>query len=105
MKFVILIIAAGLLYLLFKGDQKKKNLDKGAQSEKLKETGDLIKDPICGSYVAADGGIRVREGDKVQVFCSYECRDKYLKQMGVSPTKSAEPEPSESEGQEEEKKS
>lgn len=97
MKFVILIVAAGLLYLLFKGDQKKKDLDKSASSEKLKETGELVKDPMCGSFVAADGGIRVREGDKVHVFCSYECRDKFLKQMGASP-KGAKSESSDSDG-------
>ena len=41
----------------------------------------MVKDPICGTYVEKDGSIRVREGEKVHVFCSYECRDKYLKQI------------------------
>jgi YHS domain-containing protein len=44
----------------------------------------MVKDPSCGTYVDKDGDIRVREGDKVHVFCSYECRDKYLKRIGAS---------------------
>ena len=82
MKFIILIIAAGLLYMLFKGDQKKRQVDTAEDQEKLKETGELVKDPMCGTYCRADSDIRVREGDKIHVFCSYECRDKFLEQKG-----------------------
>lgn len=85
MKFLILALAAGLLYLLFKGDQKKKQMDSKDDTEKLKETGELVKDPMCGTYCRADSEIRVREGDQVHVFCSYECRDKFLKQMNYQP--------------------
>jgi YHS domain-containing protein len=44
-------------------------------------SGEMIKDPVCGTYVEKDGDIRVREGETIHVFCSYECRDKYLKQI------------------------
>lgn len=81
MKFLILALAAGLLYMLFKGDQKKKNIDSKQGDEKLKESGELVKDPMCGTYCRTDSDIRVREGDKVHVFCSYDCRDKFLRQL------------------------
>ena len=90
MKFIILALAAGLLYMLFKGDQKKKNIDAHKGDEQLKESGELVKDPICGTYCRADSDIRVREGDKIHVFCSYDCRDKFLKQMNYTAEKSEE---------------
>ncbi|MBU1247513.1 MAG: transcriptional regulator [Proteobacteria bacterium] len=83
-KFLLLALCAVGLYVLFKGDRRKKEMSSKQQSEKLKSTGDLIKDPECGSFVNKDGDIRVRSGDTVHVFCSYECREKYLKKLGVS---------------------
>ncbi len=80
-KFILLALCAVGLYLLFKGDSRKKSMQNEKDTEKLKATGELIKDPECGSYVRADGDIRVRCGDEVHVFCSYECREKYLKKL------------------------
>jgi YHS domain-containing protein len=83
-KFIIFIVAAFLLYKLVVGDKKKKSVNKKKQEEKLHATGEMIKDPICGSYVPKDAEIRVRDGETVHAFCSYECRDKYLKQLESS---------------------
>lgn len=81
LKLIIIGVALFVVYKLFIGDKKKKEM----QSEKVVKqkvaAGDMVKDPICGTYVEKDGNIRVREGEKVHVFCSYECRDKYLKQL------------------------
>jgi YHS domain-containing protein len=41
----------------------------------------MVKDPMCGAFVSKEGDIRVRQGDKVHYFCSYECRDKYIKMI------------------------
>lgn len=92
-KFIIFIVAAFLLYKLVIGDKKKKSVDKKKREEKLNATGAMVKDPICGSYVPSDSEIRVREGDKVHAFCSYECRDKYLKQLEASSGKEEEKRP------------
>ncbi len=83
-KFILLALCAGGLYFLFKGDKRKKEMESKEESEKLKSTGDLVKDPECGAYVRKDGDIRVRSGDEVMVFCSYECREKYLERIGIS---------------------
>mgnify|MGYP006306884989 CR=1 FL=1 len=44
------------------------------------ESQEAVKDPVCGTYVSTDTDIRVRDGDQVLYFCSYECRDAYLKE-------------------------
>ncbi len=89
-KFIMLALCAAGIYFLFRGDKRKKEMESQKESEKLKSTGDLVKDPECGSYVRKDGDIRVRSGDEVMVFCSYECREKYLKKIGISPDKEEE---------------
>ncbi len=55
--------------------------------QKRATAGEMAKDPICGTYVEADGNIRVKEGETVHIFCSYECRDKYLKQLEATTNK------------------
>ena len=49
-------------------------------------TGEMVKDPICGTYVPADANIRARVGDKVYAFCSYECRDAFIKRLEATQT-------------------
>ena len=50
----------------------------------MKTTGNMVKDPVCGSYVDADTSISVRDGATVYHFCDYECRDAFLNQLRVS---------------------
>ncbi|WP_319781061.1 transcriptional regulator [Maridesulfovibrio sp.] len=81
LKFVVIALAAFIMWKLFSGDQKKKQDTAGKNFEKKVKTGEMVKDPICGAYVPKDGDIRVRNGEKVECFCSYECRDKYIKRL------------------------
>jgi len=81
LKFIVIGVALFLVYKLFMGDKKKKEM---AQNKTMKDkvaSGEMVKDPACGTYIDKESSIRVREGEKVHVFCSYECRDKYLKQL------------------------
>lgn len=81
-KWLIFIAAGFLLYKLFMGDKKRKEqAGEPAVDEKLIADGVLVKDPVCGTYVPKDGDIRVRDGEKVHCFCSYDCRDKFVKQI------------------------
>ncbi|WP_320169787.1 transcriptional regulator [Maridesulfovibrio sp.] len=80
-KFIVLAVAAFVLWKLFTGDQKKKGEQTEKQREQQIKAGEMVKDPICGTYVKKDSDIRVRNGEKVECFCSYECRDKYIKQL------------------------
>jgi uncharacterized protein len=38
----------------------------------------MVKDPQCGAYFARRDGVTLRQTDRDLVFCSRECRDKYL---------------------------
>ncbi|GAB1409089.1 hypothetical protein MASR1M90_02430 [Desulfovibrionales bacterium] len=77
-KFLIFAAAAFFLYKLVVNDRKKKAEVKANYNEELAKEGVLVKDPMCGTYVPKDSDIRIKEGDAVRCFCSYECRDKYL---------------------------
>jgi len=81
LKFLVFAVACFLLYKLVTNDKKKKVQVKNTQEEKLAQEGVLVKDPICGTYVSKDSDIRIKEGEEVRCFCSYECRDKYLKMI------------------------
>ncbi|GAB6887960.1 hypothetical protein JCM13304A_14580 [Desulfothermus okinawensis JCM 13304] len=78
LKLIIVFIAGYLLYKLITGEKKHKV--KEDISHKIK-AGEMVKDPVCGTYVSINSDIRVRDGDKTYCFCSYECRDKYLKKI------------------------
>ncbi len=80
-KWFILIAAAVVLWKLFAGDKKQKEKVSHKQKEAMAATGEMVKDPICGSFVSKDSDIRVKNGDKTMCFCSFECRDTYLKQL------------------------
>jgi YHS domain-containing protein len=44
-------------------------------------TGELKKDPVCGTYIAAATSIKEQVGRETYHFCSQECRDKYVASM------------------------
>lgn len=80
-KFLVFAAACFLLYKLITNDRKKKVEIKTSHNEDLAKEGVLVKDPVCGTYVSKDSDIRIKEGEEVRCFCSYECRDKYLKMI------------------------
>lgn len=90
LKFVVIAAALFLVYKLFMGDKRKKDMQQEKVVKQKVASGEMVKDPVCGTYVKNDGDIRVREGDKVHIFCSYDCRDKYLKQIGAGIPKKEE---------------
>ena len=81
LKFIVIGVALFLVYKLFMGDKKKREMNQQQTTKSKVASGDMVKDPACGTYVDKESSIRVKEGDKVHVFCSYECRDKFLKQI------------------------
>ncbi len=84
-KWLILILAGYALYRLFANDvlkKKKENKeDNAADLERKIAAGEMVKDPECGTYVAVEGNISVRDGETIHRFCSYECRDKFLQRL------------------------
>ena len=41
----------------------------------------LVRDPVCGTHVAEEVSIPLREGSELVHFCSAECRDVYADSM------------------------
>lgn len=80
-KWVLIALAGYGLYRMFMNDRQKKGEEGKKEKENLVATGELVKDPVCGSYIDADSTITVRNGNKVIRFCSYDCRDKYLEEQ------------------------
>ena len=84
-KWLILIVAGYALYRLFANDFLKKKkageAENAADLERKVAAGEMVRDPECGTYVAVDSAISVRDGENVRYFCSYECRDRYLKHL------------------------
>ncbi len=81
LKWLLLIAAGYFLYRLVTNEARKKGKDDKKQKEEMVATGEMVRDPICGAYIDANGGVTVRDGDKTYRFCSYECRDNFLKQL------------------------
>ncbi len=84
-KWVVLAVAAYILYRLFANDffKKREKDEKKDQQEMDRKVaaGEMVKDPVCGAYVSLDDSITVRDGKKTYHFCSYDCREKFLKQL------------------------
>lgn len=84
-KLIFLGIAIYILYKLFAKDflMKKKKDEKvnKAETERKIAAGEMVKDPECGTYVSVDDSISVTDGGQKYYFCSYECRDKFLKKL------------------------
>ncbi len=84
-KWVVLALAAYILYRLFANDFFKKREKDEKQDQKEMDrkvaAGEMVKDPVCGAYVSLDDSITVRDGSKTYHFCSYDCREKFLKQL------------------------
>ncbi len=41
-------------------------------------SGELKKDPVCGTYISAATSIKEKVGGETLHFCSAQCRDKYV---------------------------
>ncbi|MBQ9106175.1 MAG: YHS domain-containing protein [Mailhella sp.] len=77
-KIAILALVCYVLYRLFMNDNKKKAEKEAQQKKKRVDSGEMVKDPVCGTYVEKDSAITVRNGEQTLYFCSYECRQKYI---------------------------
>jgi YHS domain-containing protein len=80
-KALIFLLAVFVVYRLFMNDRNKKKKDGQQEKEKLIATGEMVKDPICGTYIDRESSVTVRNGDAVIHFCSYDCRNKYINQL------------------------
>lgn len=80
-KLLIVFICGFVVWKLFMGDKRYKQNKPEEKPEPLQASGEMVKDPVCGAYVSKNSDIRVRQGDVVLNFCSYDCRETYLKRI------------------------
>jgi YHS domain-containing protein len=50
---------------------------RGPQQPPVPAGGDLMKDPVCGTFVSPGAAITRKVKGETVYFCSAECRDKY----------------------------
>lgn len=81
LKWVLIAVALFVLYKLLTGDRNRKSKDEAKIKEQKIASGEMVKDPVCGTYVEVDSSIKIRDGKKVHHFCSYECRQKFLDEL------------------------
>ena len=86
-KFVIFAVASFILWKMFAGDMNRRKQEAKKEQETLIAKGEMVKDPVCGSYVSIEDSVKASEGGTVRHFCSYECRDKFLRQIEASKNK------------------
>lgn len=85
LKLIIFVVAGYFLYHLFANDFFRKNKENDeknkAEMERKARCGEMVKDPECGVYVEKESSISVRNGEQIYYFCSYECRDEFIKKL------------------------
>lgn len=85
LKWIVFAVAGYFLYRLFANDFFRKNKENEAKEkaevERKAQCGEMVKDPECGVYVEKESSISVRDGEHVYYFCSYECRDDFIKKL------------------------
>jgi YHS domain-containing protein len=82
MKFLILRILLPLLLFLIVRSVLRTLFAGGGVSKpeppKVPASGELKKDPVCGTYVSAVGTPREQVGRDVVYFCSETCREQFV---------------------------
>jgi YHS domain-containing protein len=83
MKFLFLrIILPLLLFLIVRAVVKAVFASRAPAERPIEPTrvpagGELKKDPVCGTFVAAAGSVQKKVGKETVYFCSEECRGKF----------------------------
>lgn len=80
---VIITVLRGVIGIIMKGLAGIFGPQAGQQvrhgpGDQVPLTGELKKDPACGTYIAAATSIQEKVGGQTFYFCSKQCRDKYV---------------------------
>ena len=77
LRAVMQIIFRGFGDVMRTGGAQPQN-QQGASAPQVPLTGELKKDPSCGTYISTATSVRETVGGETLHFCSKECRDKYV---------------------------
>jgi YHS domain-containing protein len=81
---VVLTVLKSIVGIVLRGFSQAMKPDSTApgaharNSHEIPLTGELKKDPVCGTYIATTTSIKEKVGGQIFHFCSQECRDKYV---------------------------
>jgi YHS domain-containing protein len=80
---VIISVLRAVIGIIFKGfanlvSPAPAPQDKPGPSSEVPLTGELKKDPACGTYISAATALKEKVGGETFYFCSKQCRDKYV---------------------------
>jgi YHS domain-containing protein len=75
---IILVIGArSVLNSLFRGFSNAVGRRPDNPATAVPASGELHKDPVCGTYVAGSSHFQRQQGSKTFYYCSAECRDRH----------------------------
>jgi hypothetical protein len=78
-RVIILAVLGYLAYRLVKRWVRSKVLSDRVEGREADRIDDImVKDPQCGTYFARRDGVVLKHGERDLLFCSRECRDKFL---------------------------
>ncbi|MEC9491705.1 YHS domain-containing protein [Flexistipes sp.] len=78
-KLIILGAAAYFGFSFFRKNKEK--LFGRSKKEDDDSPVELVKDPVCNTFVEMDTPFKVKYYDRVYYFCSQGCRDSFIEQM------------------------
>jgi uncharacterized protein len=76
--FVTLRFVVGIIRYLQSNPSERLSEETGPQSG----VNEMVKDPVCGVYIAASEAIAVTTKHGRIYFCSTKCREKFLENQG-----------------------
>jgi YHS domain-containing protein len=91
MRYVLILIFSWLFYTFLKKklpfSKKEERWNPFKHARRPQEfKGDMVRDPVCGTFVLKEIALKRKVRDEELFFCSEECEKKYL----IDPKKSAE---------------
>ncbi|MGD0435531.1 MAG: hypothetical protein ABSB86_03650 [Bryobacteraceae bacterium] len=83
---VFISVFRSIMRIVFRGVGEMMNPNAAARSSQpgsaqIPLTGELKKDPSCGTYISAATSIKETVGGQTFHFCSMQCRDKYVSSL------------------------
>jgi YHS domain-containing protein len=82
---VVWLIARLAAFVLRRATQSRQSKGAGAESHPA-EAQPLYRDPVCGTYVAAEISKTLEESGQIVHFCSEECLTRYRKSGHQAPS-------------------
>jgi len=75
---VVGVILKGFAELFSPAQQQRQAAGRGPGGGEIPLSGELKRDPVCGTYTSTATSIKQTFGKETVYFCSPQCRDKYV---------------------------